>query len=221
VSSEEPQRETGATIGAWRERGDQRFDPVRFRLIEVLARRADAYSGDARRILDDKVAALLAAYGEDLEKARCVEAAPAPRTGTEGQPHRGALAELIEHIARHAPIHGDTGPAIRGAVPGLASAPELKTLTYFRSTWSKLSADRRLTQSLEKVPDNAGPLNSHHLVYRSLTLMRDLSPEYLNRFMSHVDGLLWIDQVNSASASAAANTPRTESPKKAARSRSS
>ncbi len=219
VSSEGTQHEAGAAIDAWRERGDHRFDPVRFHLIEVLARRADAYSGDARRILDDKVARMLAAYGEDLGKARCEEAPPAPRTVTEGQPHRGAFAELIEHIARHASIHGD-GPATRDAVPGLASSPELKTLKYFRSTWSKLSADRRLTQSLAKVPDNAGPLNSHHLVYRSLTLMRDLSPEYLNRFMSHVDGLLWIDQVNSASASAAANTPRAESPKKTARSKS-
>jgi hypothetical protein len=219
-SEEEPQQGIGATIDAWRERGDHRFDPVRFRLIEVLARRADAYSGDARRILDDKVARLLAAYGEDLGKARCEEAAPAPRsTGTEGQAYRGAFAELIEHIAQHAVMPGE-GPATRGAVSGLASAPELKTLKYFRSTWSKLSADRRLTQSLAKVPDNAGPLNSHHLVYRSLTLMRDLSPEYLNRFMSYVDGLLWIDQVNSASASAAANTPRGESPKKTTRSKS-
>lgn len=72
------------------------------------------------------------------------------------------------------------------------------TLGYLRTTWSRLSADRRLTQSLAKVPENAGPLNSQHLVHRSLTLMRELSPEYLHHFMAHVDALLWLDQANGA-----------------------
>jgi Protein of unknown function (DUF2894) len=92
----------------------------------------------------------------------------------------------------------------------------LKTLSYFRSTWSKLSADRRLTQSLAKVPENAGPLNSQHLVHRSLTLMRDLSPEYLNRFMSYVDALSWLDQANAMGADVA----RAETQRKTARRRS-
>ena len=61
--------DAGAMIDAWRERGDHRLDPVRFRFIEALARRAAAHRGEARRILDDKLAKLLAAYGEDLEKA--------------------------------------------------------------------------------------------------------------------------------------------------------
>jgi hypothetical protein len=166
-------------IEAWRERGDHRFDPVRFRFIEVLAGRAQAHGGEARRILDDKLAKLLAAYGEDLEKTRCADGDIA---GQQQDPlPRGALAELVEHINRHAPSAGD-GPA-----------PELEALAYFRSTWSRLSADRRLTQSQALVPENAGPLNSHHLVHRSLTLMRELSPEYLSRFMSYVDALLWID----------------------------
>ena len=58
------------------------------------------------------------------------------------------------------------------------------------------------------MPKNAAPLNSHHLVHRSLTLMRDLSPEYLDRFMSYVDALLWLDQ---------ANAPRGDSDRKAGR----
>jgi hypothetical protein len=170
-------------IEAWRERGDHRFDPVRFRFIEVLAGRAEAHCGEARRILDEKLAKLLAAYGEDLERARCADGDIA---GQQGQPHRGALAELVDHINRHASSERD-GPA-----------PELEALAYFRSTWSRLSADRRLTHSQALVPENAGPLNSHHLVHRSLTLMRELSPEYLSRFMSYVDALLWIDAAGGA-----------------------
>ena len=204
-------------LDAWRARGEHRRDPVRFRFIEALARRAAAHEGDARRILDDRLAALLAAYREKLEKAPCADSALAVPDGSAKQAARlprGPLAELVEHMARQAPLRGDDPPASD-------AAPELKTLRYFRSTWSRLSADRRLTQSLAKVPGNAGPLNSHHLVHRSLMLMHELSPEYLNRFMSYVDTLLWVDQLNGSNApAAAANAPRTEGQKKTSRGKS-
>jgi hypothetical protein len=32
------------------------------------------------------------------------------------------------------------------------------------------------------------------LVLRTLGLMRELSPDYLRRFMTHVETLLWLDQ---------------------------
>jgi hypothetical protein len=195
-------------LDAWRARGEHRADPVRFRFIEAMARRAAGHQGDARRILDERVAALLAAYREKLEEN---QRAVADMKQEPALPS-GPLAQLVEHIARQSPLQAE-GPAATGAAP----APELKTLRYFRSTWSRLSADRRLTQSLAKVPDNAGPLNSHHLVHRSLKLMHELSPEYLNRFMSYVDTLLWVDQVNGSNAPAAANAPRVESKKKTSR----
>lgn len=69
-------------------------------------------------------------------------------------------------------------------------------LDYFRETWSKLSADSQLRASLEQVPKNAGPLNSSSLVHRSLSLMRELSPEYLRQFLSYVDALSWLQQMN-------------------------
>ncbi|KLN58569.1 DUF2894 domain-containing protein [Variovorax paradoxus] len=205
-----------AVLDAWRVRGEQRRDPVRFRFIEALARRASAHGGDARRILDDRLATLLAAYRENLEKAQCADSASAVPDGSAKQAARlprGPLAELVDHMARQAPLRGDDPPADDAAPP-----PELRTLRYFRSTWSRLSADRRLTQSLAKVPENAGPLNSHHLVHRSLMLMHELSPEYLNRFMSYVDTLLWVDQLNAGNGpAAAANAPRAEGQKKTAR----
>jgi hypothetical protein len=173
-------------------------------------------------MLDDKVVALLAAYGEDLEKAAPADVAK-PQAAT---PERGALAALVDHIAQHAPVMDDSPTATGKATPAPSSASsastELKSIRYFKSTWSKLSADRRLTQSRAKVPENAGPLNSHHLVHRSLTLMRDLSPEYLNRFMSYVDALSWVDQLNGAAAAAAsAASPRAENPKKSGRGKAS
>jgi len=193
-----------ATLDAWRERGAHRLDPVRFHFIETLARRAADHSGDARRMLDERVAALLAAYGEDLEKISGEEVAAAAK-----QPARGPLAELTDHLAQHASSER-MDPATN----------ELRMLQFFRSTWSKLSAERRLTQSLAKLPQNAGPLNSHNLVHQSLTLMRDLSPEYLNRFVSYVDALLWVDQANAGNAPSGTDAPRAESGKKTARSKS-
>lgn len=204
-----------ATIAAWRARGDHRLAPVRFHLIEALVRRASGHQGEARRILDEKVAGLVAAYGEDLERARSATAVAADKV----PPQRSALAELVEHIARQAPADANVSPAGDPARPRLAP-PELKALKYFRSTWSKLSAHRRLTQSLADVPGNAGPLNSHHLVHRSLALMHELSPEYLNQFMSYVDTLLWFDEMNTAGASSGANAARAEGGKKAGRGKS-
>jgi hypothetical protein len=203
--SSEGTGETATMIEAWRERGDHRFDAVRFRFIEALAGRAAAHSGEARRILDDRVLKLLAAYGEDLQRAQGADGDTAAQPG---QPQRGALAALVDDVARHASSHGD------------GAALDSKTLSYFRNTWSRLSADRRLTQSRALVPENAGPLNSHRLVHRSLTLMRELSPEYLHRFMSYVDALQWVDQANGNSASAGTDTPRAEGHRKTARGRS-
>jgi len=204
-----------ATVQAWRERGAHGFDPVRFRFIEALARRAAAQGGAARRLLDARVARLLAAYGDDLERAAAAQGTAgdgaSPPAAKPAPSPRGPLAQLVEHIARQASAHGEGDVASR-AVP----ASELKTLHVFRSTWSRLSADRRLAQSLAKVPENAGPLHSHHLVHRSLTLMRDLSPEYLARFMSHVDALLWLDQAHAATAGEK-DVPRGNGDRKAAR----
>ncbi len=190
--------DASATIDAWRERGADRHDPVRFRFIESLAQRTVAHSGAARRILDDKLARLLAGYGEALDRA----SAEAETDGA--QTSRASLTELVDHLARHAP-----------------TAAEPAALRYVRSTWSRLSAERRLVQSLAKVPENAGPLNSQLVVHRSLALMRELSPEYLHRFMSYVDALSWIDQFNGASAPVAGNTPRAERARKTPRGKAS
>jgi hypothetical protein len=188
--------EAGARIEALRERGDHRLDPVRFRFIEVLARRAAQHEGEARRFLDDRLATLLEAYGDKPETSWSPQV---PVATPEAPRHRGALAELLDHIGE-LPVPNPIDRAIDGAMPrvppGMSPLADLKALSHFRDTWSKLRTHRRLLQSLASVPKNAGPLNSHHLVHQSLTLMLELSPAYLNRFMRYVDTLMWFDQVN-------------------------
>ena len=194
-----PAEDPLATIAAWRERDAQRVHPVRFRALEALARRAQAHGGATRRLLDDMLARRVAAYRADLEAAHADKTAaadrhsPAPAAVT-----RGPLADLLDHLARQASPNAQ--PDSAAGATGLA---ELKAMSHFRATWDRLSAAQRLTQSLAKVPDNAGPLNSLQLVHRSLALMSELSPEYLHRFLAHVDALLWLEAASGDSPRAA------------------
>ncbi|GHA75294.1 hypothetical protein GCM10007067_10510 [Lysobacter bugurensis] len=68
-------------------------------------------------------------------------------------------------------------------------------------------AESQLREALEEAPENAGPLNSASLVHRALTLMREVSPEYLAPFMAYVDALAWLEGMDMHSASAATASP--------------
>jgi hypothetical protein len=132
----------------------------------------------------------------------------APTQGAEARPRRGLLGQLVDHVARVKP-HPVLGAMASSPLPAVADKPasEARTLQFFKRTWSRLSADQRLAQSRATLPDNAGPLNSQHLVHRSLVLMRDLSPEYLEHFVGYIDALQWVEQSNEAEEQAA-GTPR-------------
>ncbi|WEY40445.1 DUF2894 domain-containing protein [Paraburkholderia sp. SUR17] len=229
-----------ALLDSWRERGAERIAPMRFRFIDALHRRAAAHSGETRRLLDEKLTQALDEYSAELARAGFAtadaaqdRAASQHRASQQREPARGALSELIDYVARGAQPSADnrTGPAgkdgSRDAAqpaplrPDLSSWPEMDLLDYFRATWSRLSAERQLRQSEDRVPRNAGPLNSSSLVHRSLSLMRELSPGYLQHFLSYVDALSWVEQMNGA-AVAPKDAPRaanTATGKKGERSR--
>ncbi|MFM0313398.1 DUF2894 domain-containing protein [Paraburkholderia nemoris] len=206
------------TLDAWRERGADRMDPIRFHFIEALDRRAAGHSGEARRLLDERLAKLIEAYAIDLERAAS-KAGDTDAKASSGDPARGTLAGLIDYIASHAPVDGD-GLTAGSATPRPSSYPELEALDYFRETWSKVRSEKQLRQSLKKAPGNAGPLNSSSLVHRSLSLMRELSPGYLQQFLSYVDALSWMEQMNGGGALPAKDAPRAASAKKNTRGKS-
>lgn len=87
--------------------------------------------------------------------------------------------------------------------------PELPAIEDFRRIWTRVRSESQLRLSHEPVPTDAGPLNSAALVHRAITLMRDLSPEYLRHFLSYVDDLSWLEQVHAAKAPAVRDTPRS------------
>jgi hypothetical protein len=76
-----------------------------------------------------------------------------------------------------------------------------------RST-SSSAPGRACRPTSASLPENAGPLNSQHLVHRSLLLMRELSPEYLERFVGYIDALQWLEQSNEAAPQEAATAGR-------------
>ena len=188
---------------ALRERGVDRRDPVRFRLAESFARRAAAHAGAARRVLDARLATLMAQLSGTSE-AKAAIAPPRP-------PH-GPLAELVAEVAhsKSAPLLAPPTKARDATADKAPAGPaaDPKTLQFFKRTWSRLSADQRLAQSRAALPDNAGPLNSQHLVHRSLTLMQSLSPEYLEHFVAYIDALQWLEQSNESAAQEAASGAR-------------
>lgn len=74
-------------------------------------------------------------------------------------------------------------------------AGELKSLRDFRDSWSQFHSQTLVDQSVDQGPKDAGPLNPERLAIRSLSVLQRLSGHYLNRFVSYVETLLWLQQI--------------------------
>lgn len=215
------------SIAALRACGAHRHDPVRFHYLEALARRSATHAGDLRCRLDQRLVEALALYRAQYETARSEAGARLAATAAKFPDDRpelerlfaagdftglGRLLAAIEHRGRRDPLaelvrqldraaSGHEAAAAPDKVARVAAAPvELKALRDARHTWAKLSTDRQMSQSQAKAPENPGPINSHLLVLRSLKLMQDIAPDYLQRCVSYVDTLLWLDGASGASA---------------------
>ncbi|MCA7996913.1 DUF2894 domain-containing protein [Burkholderia metallica] len=195
-----------ATLDAWREQGADRLDPVRFHRIDALERRAAALDGNARELLDARLATLIEGFAEVVARADEAKVARDTADVAAGAPARGALTELVERLAR------DAQADRRGLDPEL--------IDYFRTMWSKVRTEQQYRQSLDQVPRNAGPLNSNSLVHRSLATMRELSPEYLQQFLSYVDALAWLEDLAGGGAQPEKEVPRAKTVKKGTRTKS-
>ncbi|UKE74191.1 DUF2894 domain-containing protein [Xanthomonas graminis] len=205
-------------FGAWRQRHAERLDPLRLRFIEALARRADAHQGEARRLLEQKLSALLDAYAADLARmpaatdadadGDCAVAggdsdADADAAPTASASARSPLGDLLQRFASGATHDPHTAA---NAMPP-QSAQQLPALDNARRLWTELRSRSQLRQSLQQAPADAGPLNSGVLVHRALALMRSLSPGYLQQFLAYVDALSWLQQLHDAGALATPHKP--------------
>jgi hypothetical protein len=217
-----------AMLDAWREGGADRVDPVRFRFLQAMARRSAVLDGPARQLLDEKLAGHMNAYAQSLDAETDADADAGPEAGADAGPDAepsaernapppaepandapSALAGLLAYLADPGPNAPDGEPTWNRDALGLRDAyPDVQMLEYFRAVWSRVSADRQVRQSQQQVHKNAGPLNSNQLVHRALSLMRELSPGYLQQFLSYTDALMWMEQIHAATAPAPKDAAR-------------
>ncbi len=171
--------------------------PLDWHFATVLAQRAQAETGAVQARLAERLAQALARV--DAYLASAAPAAPAaPAAMPAGSP--SPLAELLEDMGA-APLAPLPSAATNSRSPRATAAPrtapsprpELKSVGRMRKTLSRLKVRQQLSQALAQPPEHAGPINSQMLVLRSLALMQDISPEYLHRFMSHVDALMTLE----------------------------
>ncbi|UCV30253.1 DUF2894 domain-containing protein [Ferribacterium limneticum] len=200
-----------AQLDALRASGAADRDPVRFAFLEALARRAGAQPEAIRQSLNAKISAAASKLASRPAPAPS-EIAPTSSASplaelltyisqqTHGQPEAAPPANEASGSSEDFPrsaVNRDFRPNSKTPSAGRSpQAPELKSVTYFRDEWSKLSTEQQLTQTLAQAPDNAGPMNSQHLVLRSLERMRDIAPDYLQGFMSYIDTLIWLEHAD-------------------------
>jgi len=185
-------------LDAWRQQNADRLSPWRFHFIEVLERRAAGHDGATRQLLDERLSKLVEAYAADLDNA-AYRACNADGVSAPSAPARGALGELLDDLANRAATRVDDLATV-DAPTGNAALPTLEALGEFRNIWSEVRIESQIRQSLEQVPADAGPLNSGSLVHRSLTLMHEVSPGYLQHFLSYIDTLSWMEQISDGGA---------------------
>jgi hypothetical protein len=200
-------------VATLRDEGAQRFDPARLHYIELLAQRMQAATEPLRQVLQGKLQQALAARAERVQQTQ--QAANDAAATTQATPHIGhaPLAQLNQYI-RQATQSDVAGLMPARPVGDHKTKTEMKSVQRFRETWSRISAVDQVDKAIVRGPENAGPLNSHMLVLRSLGLMREISPDYLRRFLGQVETLLWLEGANQPSTRSKARVPGRARPKK-------
>ena len=164
-------------------------DAVQALFRQALARRLAAHPDAVRLRLQEKL---------DAIQAPAPAAAPARSKPQPCAP----LVQLNAYLREARQAHAE--PLAEGEVH---DPEELASVRRFRRAWDRSRALERVHHAATRGPANAGPLNSHMLVLRSLDLMRELSPEYLRRFLVQLETLQWLED-------AAARVPREQARKK-------
>ncbi len=166
---------TAEILQNWRADKLDQLDRTRFAVIEALHARAQMHDGEVRALLQAKLDALMASYGERIVQASAaVPSEPSPSAG-----RIGLQALVTELTGQHN-----------------AAYPELPVLAEVRASWATLRNASQLKESLAQVPTNGGPLNSGVLVHRALTLMKETSPAYLAHFMTYLDALSGMEHLH-------------------------
>jgi hypothetical protein len=164
------------------------FDPVGWHYTEQLSQRASEATGLTRDLLlakrEKALSEMNARWDAKLDaKKLSSEPAAAPEAALPSP-----LAQLLQEMT---PASGETRPH-KSSIPNAWRA-ESPRIQQFRKQLGQIRVEKQVSQAMAQAPQNAGPINSHMLVLRSLGLMREASPDYLGRFMVYLDTLLCLD----------------------------
>lgn len=198
-------------LQALRMQGAHLHDPVRFRYLEALAERMQAQPASVRQVLTHKLGEAVADYRLRVDRAQ--EAAPSKAkpvaidiAARSPSRSRSLLAQLNHDIAER--TRHPAPDALSHDMAGEPGSPsDMKSVRRFAEVWSKIATEQQLSQALTRGPELAGPLNSHNLMLRAMSLMHGLSPDYLRRFLSQADALLWLEHMNQHNALAKDGKP--------------
>jgi|GEM_PF-192860 len=220
-----------------------RYEPVRFRRIESLVRRAQEKRQDVACRVLERAKQLLAEYRSDWARVKQqaqdalqdlqheypegqddlrfgdIKAVLRRSARLQRRSSESSLTEILANFALRAESceESDEDHSFEGLLrkqevdalkqvedeaavadlDALLPVGELKALKEFRESWAKRSTEKAVLKALDEAPEDAGPLNSHRLVVRSLMAMQDISPEYLGRFVNHIEALLWLEQAGA------------------------
>ena len=171
-------------------RGAAQLEPVAWHYITVLSERARTQTGPAQSLLNDKLEMALVHLKDTLD------AAPTRADFSKTKAQEKACAQSTPAVSPLAALLKDMQTESVNPGTGIASTwrAESPRIRQFRKQLSQLSVQKQVSKAMAQAPQNAGPINSHMLVLRSLGLMRDASPDYLSRFMGYVDTLLFLEE---------------------------
>ena len=203
----------GEALQALKAHGLDRYDPARFHYLQVLAARVPAQPVAVQRVLLQMLSTAATDYGVRARAAHATASFSAPvERGTAAPLRDCALAQLNRALRTRSAEDSDGVYNSSGSAHG-DSVYELRSVRQFGQVWTQICAERQVTHALARGPQNAGPLNSHRLVLRSLEMMRTLSPHYLQHFLSQMDTLLALEQMNAKPLRAPARSTRRTRPK--------
>lgn len=208
-------------LAALREQGAERFDPVQFCYLAGLAQRLAALP-EPPASSQDKLSAQLADYEGAQHQARETLQRAGEPTDNPGQFRSLLRRRQPAQASPFAPLQqaysnppADDTPEEGNTLAGLlkqqetrvladngASAPpppprqrELSALRQLRHQRQAHRARQRIDDAITQTPSDAGPLNSHRLVTRSIETLRELSPAYLEHFVNYLDTLMSLEKL--------------------------
>jgi len=203
-----------------------RFDPVRFRLIQALTRKAAEQRPAVARVVEKKALRALSDFLDAYLADRESVAAPAVRRRGEERKQLSPLAALSRELEQRGKPGSSASPpsfeeelrrqeweivqSVSGFTPDAAAGTGAESedpsrtgaMHYLRESMVQRSSQRRVEHAIQDRPENPGPLNAQALITRTLGMMRDISPSYANRYVAYMETLLWLEQAGRAAAPA-------------------